>query len=62
MTDGKLYGIPKGIIFSFPCTTANGKYKVIEGLKLDDEISQQRIIKTTEELISERQTVEHLLK
>ena len=25
-TDGKLYGIPQGLIFSFPCTTANGKY------------------------------------
>jgi malate/lactate dehydrogenase len=28
-TDGKLYGIPKDLIFSFPCTTANGKYSVI---------------------------------
>jgi len=61
-TDGKLYGIPAGIIFSFPCTTANGKYKPVEGLKIDDAISQERIKKTTDELLSERQAVEHLLK
>jgi malate dehydrogenase len=61
-TDGKLYGVPKGIIFSFPCTTANGKYKPVEGLKLDDAESQERIKKTTDELLSERQAVEHLLK
>jgi malate dehydrogenase len=39
LTDGKLYGIPKGLIFSFPCTTSGGKYKVVEGLNVDDEVS-----------------------
>lgn len=62
LSDGKLYGVPKGIIFSFPCTTANGKYKVVEGLKLDDAETQERIKKTTDELLSERQAVEHLMK
>ena len=62
LTDGKTYNIPKGIIFSFPCTTANGKFKVVEGLKLDNAESQARIKKTTDELLSERQAVEHLLK
>lgn len=62
LSDGNLYNIPKGIIFSFPCTTAGGKYKVIEGLKLDDKISQERIKKTTDELLGERQAVEHLMK
>lgn len=62
LTDGKLYNIPKGIIFSFPCTTANGKYKVVEGLDISDQESQERIKKTTEELLGERQAVEDLLK
>ena len=62
ITDGKLYDVPKGICFSFPCTTANGKYKPVEGLKLDDEESQKRIKKTTDELLSEKQAIEHLLK
>jgi malate dehydrogenase len=61
-SNGKTYGIPEGLIFSFPCTTANGKYKVVEGLNLDDANSQARIKKTTEELLGERQAIEHLLK
>ena len=61
LSDGKTYGVPKGLIFSFPVTTADGKYKVVEGLNIDDEESQDRIKKTTEELISERQSVENLL-
>jgi len=62
LTDGSLYNVPKGIIFSFPCTTKGGKYEAVKGLKIDDEQSQARIKKTTEELLSERQAVEHLLK
>jgi malate dehydrogenase len=61
-TDGNTYNVPKGIIFSFPCTTKGGKYKVVEGLKLDDEDSQAKIKKTTDELLGERQAVEGLLK
>lgn len=61
LSDGKTYGVPAGLMFSFPCTTANGKYKLVEGLKIDDEESQARIAKTTKELIDERAAVEHLL-
>jgi len=60
-TDGKLYGVPAGLMFSFPVTTKDGKYTPVLGLNLDDEISQARIKKTTDELIGERQAVEHLL-
>jgi malate/lactate dehydrogenase len=61
-SDGKTYGVPEGLMFSFPVTTANGKYKLVEGLKLDDEDSVNKIKKTTEELLSERKDVENLLK
>ena len=61
-SDGKLYNIPEGLIFSFPCTTANGKYTPVKGLNLDDEESQARIKKTTDELLGERKFVEDLLK
>jgi malate/lactate dehydrogenase len=60
-TDGKLYGVPAGLMFSFPCTTKDGKYTPVMGLNLDDEISQARIKKTTDELLAERAAVEHLL-
>jgi malate dehydrogenase len=59
-TDGKLYNIPKDIIFSFPCTTENGNYKVQTGLELN-EFSKDRIKKTLDELLEERKEVEKLL-
>ena len=61
-SDGKTYGVPEGLMFSFPCTTEGGKYKVVSGLKLDDEQSVARIKKTTDELLGERKEVENLLK
>ena len=61
-SDGKTYGVPEGLMFSFPCTTSGGKYKVVQGLKLDDEDSIAKIKKTTDELLGERKEVEHLLK
>lgn len=60
--DGKQYGIPEGIIFSFPVTSKNGKFEIVQGLDISDEASQQRIKKTTDELLSEREAVAHLLK
>lgn len=62
LSDGKTYGVPEGLIFSFPVTTAGGKYKLIEGLNLDDEISQKRMKTTIDELLGERKFVENLLK
>ncbi|EGR32290.1 malate dehydrogenase, putative [Ichthyophthirius multifiliis] len=59
-TDGS-YGVPKGLIFSFPVTTENGNYKIVQGLKVD-AYSQAKIDVTTKELLEERQAVEHLLK
>ena len=60
-SDGKLYGVPAGLMFSFPCTSKDGKYTPVLGLNLDDEVSQARIKKTTDELLSERQAIEHLM-
>jgi malate/lactate dehydrogenase len=54
--------VPKDLIFSFPCTTHNGKISVVEGINMDDEITQQRMKKTVDELVEERNAVEHLLK
>lgn len=54
------YGIPKDVVFGFPCTTENGKYKIVEGLEID-AFSQERIDKTLAELLSEQEGVKHLL-
>lgn len=62
LSDGNTYGIPDGLIFSFPFTTEGGKMKPVLGLKIDDEESQARIKKTTDELLGERAAVESMLK
>ena len=47
------YGIPKDVMFGFPVITENGKYKIVEGLAID-EFSQERINKTLKELQDEQ--------
>jgi malate dehydrogenase len=59
-SDGS-YGVPKGLIFSFPVTVSNKKYSIIQGLKISEE-AQKRIDTTTQELLEERKAVEALLK
>lgn len=55
------YGITEGLFFSYPVITSNGKYKVVEGLEFDEK-SQERINKTHQELLQERDAVVSLLK
>ncbi|MCP5283505.1 MAG: malate dehydrogenase [Burkholderiaceae bacterium] len=54
------YGIPKDVMFGFPVTTEDGKYKIVEGLPID-EFSQTCIDKTLAELTGEQDGVKHLL-
>ncbi len=57
-SDGS-YGVPEGIISSFPCTVTNGEYAIVDGLDIDD-FSRARIDATAAELVSERDTVKDL--
>jgi malate dehydrogenase len=50
------YGADKGLYFSFPVTTENGQYKIVEGLKLD-AFTQERFDVTRKELLSEKEAV-----
>lgn len=61
-SDGNQYGVPEGLIFSFPTTVNDGKWKIVDGLDVSDAFSQEKIKHTADELISERQFVEDLLK
>ncbi len=54
------YGIEPGIVYSFPCVCANGDYRIVEGLDIDD-FSRDRMDATESELRDERQAVEDLL-
>ncbi|MFC7301344.1 malate dehydrogenase [Cognatiluteimonas weifangensis] len=58
-SDGS-YGIPEGIIYGVPVTTANGTYTRVQGLPID-EFSRARMDKTLAELEEERAGVAHLL-
>ena len=57
-SDGS-YGVPEGLIFSFPVTCAGGDYSIVQGLEID-EFSRQRIDATAAELIEERDAVREL--
>jgi malate dehydrogenase len=57
-SDGS-YGVPKGLISSFPVTTAGGKYKIVKGLEID-AFSRAKIDASVAELEDERQAVRDL--
>lgn len=52
-SDGKTYGVPEGLMFSFPCVCYNGQYHIVNGLKVD-AATQKLIDATTKELLEER--------
>lgn len=54
------YGVPEGLIFSFPCRCKGGNYEVITDWKLDD-FAKQKIAENVAELESERAAVADLL-
>lgn len=54
------YGVPEGLVFSYPCVNDNGRYRPVEGLTFDN--FGQRLFQTTlQELLEEREAVKHLL-
>ena len=55
MSDGS-YGVPEGIISSFPCTSEGGEWKIVQGLEID-EFSRARIDASAAELVEEKNTV-----
>ncbi|MBK7660970.1 MAG: malate dehydrogenase [Betaproteobacteria bacterium] len=58
-SDGS-YGIPEGVIYGFPVTTAGGEWTLVKGLEIDP-FSRERMDKTLKELEEERAAVAHLL-
>ncbi len=58
MSDGS-YGVPEGLISSFPCTSSGGQWSVVQGLQVD-EFSRGRIDASVAELVEERDAVREL--
>ncbi|PID97017.1 MAG: malate dehydrogenase [Actinomycetales bacterium] len=57
-TDGS-YGVPDGIISSFPCVCSGGSYEIVQGIELSD-FSKERIMASAARLESERDQVKEL--
>ncbi|HSV37368.1 MAG TPA: malate dehydrogenase [Nocardioidaceae bacterium] len=57
-SDGS-YGVPEGLIYSFPVTTKGGDWEIVQGLEIS-EFSQGRMDATAAELIEERDAVKEL--
>lgn len=57
-SDGS-YGIPEGVIFGYPCVCRDGEYEIVQDL-VSNDFSKARIEAVHEELLEEREAVEHL--
>ena len=57
-SDGS-YGVPEGLISSFPCTCSDREWSIVQGLDLDD-FSRQKVDASVAELVEERDTVQQL--
>ena len=57
-SDGS-YGVPEGLMSSFPVTTSDGEYSIVQGLDIDD-YSRGKIDASVAELAEERDTVAEL--
>jgi malate dehydrogenase len=58
-SDGS-YGIPEGVIFSYPVTCAGGDYRIVQGLDVSD-FSRGKMAATHRELLEERDGVKDLI-
>jgi malate dehydrogenase len=58
-SDGS-YGIPEGVIYSYPVTCKDGRYSIVQGLGIDD-FSREKMLATHRELCEERDGVKDLI-
>jgi len=57
-SDGS-YGVPGGLMSSFPCVCRDGRWEIVQGLEIDD-YSRAKIDASVAELIDERDAVREL--
>ena len=58
VSDGS-YGIPEGMVYGFPCTTANGKWEIVKNLEID-AFSREKMDASLKELQEEYTIASHL--
>ncbi len=57
-SDGS-YDVPEGLMSSFPCVAADGRWEIVQGLEIDD-YSRSKIDASITELAEERDAVRDL--
>jgi malate dehydrogenase len=58
VSDGS-YGVPEGLISSFPCRAVDGEWQIIQGVEIND-FSREKIDASVAELAEEREAVKSL--
>jgi malate dehydrogenase len=58
-SDGS-YGIPEGVIYGYPATCRDGRYKIVQGVEVSD-FGKTRMQATLKELHEERDSIKQLL-
>jgi malate dehydrogenase len=58
VSDGS-YGVPEGLISSFPCRSVDGRWEIIQGVDVN-EFSRSKIDASVQELVEERDAVREL--
>ena len=58
LSDGS-YGVPEGLVSSFPVRSVDGRWEIVQGLEID-EFSRRRIDASVAELLEEREAVRAL--
>lgn len=59
-SDGS-YGVPEGLVYSFPVTCRNGNYEIVQGIEIND-FSRSKMQATQKELEEEREAIKHMFK
>ena len=54
------YGVPEGLVYSFPCKCEDGEINVVDNLEID-EFAQAKISENIQALLQEREAVSELL-
>lgn len=58
VSDGS-YGVPEGLVCSFPVESVDGSWRIVQGLALDS-FARERIAASVDELVEERAAVQRL--
>ena len=60
LSDGNTYGIPNGLVYSFPCFLKNGEIKIIPNLVINNQMLEKLNLSVSE-LLSEKLDAETFL-